>query len=77
MQSHTQKQVIKIAAAATTRETIQDSARTDKQGYFSSSQAASQDTPLMVQLFYLKLNYVLPRQDSEIQPLFSTPPPEK
>lgn len=43
------------------RETIQGSVRRDKQGYFSTSPAASQGT----QLFYLKLNYMLPRQDSE------------
>lgn len=54
MQSHTQKQVIKIAATTIMRETIQGSVRKDEQGYFCSNQAASQDTPLRVQLFYFK-----------------------
>lgn len=66
MQSHTQKQVIKIATI-TMRETIQGSIRRDIQGYFSSSPVASQDTLLTVQLFYLKLNYMFPKQDSEIK----------
>lgn len=69
--SQSQKQVIKIAVMTTKRETIQGSVRRDKQGYFSTSPAASQGTQLRVQLFYLKLNYMLPRQDSETKFLFS------
>lgn len=65
MQSYTQKQVIKIAATTTMRETIQGSVRRDIQGYFSFSPAASQDTSLRVQPFYLKLDYMFPKQDSE------------